>query len=74
MQYYKINVTEIEELQTISDIKALDEIFTKAKRTIVGGAPVLMGRKDANKKWDQFDELTTEEDLEQYKKGVFKYL
>ncbi len=74
MQDFKINVTEIEELQTIGDIKALDQVFSKAKRTIVGGSSVLLGRKDASKKWDQFDELTTEEDLEEYKKGVYKYL
>jgi hypothetical protein len=74
MQDFKINVTAIEELQTIRDIKALDQVFSKAKRTIVGGSSVLLGRKDASKKWDQFDELTTEEDLEEYKKGVYKYL
>ncbi len=74
MQDFKINVTEIEELQTINDTKALNQIFTKAKRTIVGGASVLLGRKDANQKWNQFEEITTEEDLEQYKKGVYKYL
>ncbi len=74
MQDFKINVTEVEELQTINDTKALDQIFTKAKRTIVGGASVLLGRKDANQKWNQFEKITTEEDLEQYKKGVYKYL
>ncbi len=53
--------------------KILRRLFF-AKRTIVGGSSVLLGRKDASKKWDQFDELTTEEDLEEYKKGVYKYL
>ena len=44
MQDFKINVGEIEELQTIRDTDSLDRIFEKAQRTIVGGDLVLLGR------------------------------
>lgn len=73
MQAYEINVTEIEELQTIANIRALDKIFTRANQTIVGGEKVILVRKAGGKK-EKFDEITTPEDLEAYKKGVYKYL
>ena len=73
MQAYEINVTEIEELQTIANLRALDRIFMRAQQTIVGGEKVLLIRKTGNTK-EKFDEITTPEDLEAYKKGVYKYL
>ena len=74
MQDFKINVGEIEELQTIRDTDSLDRIFEKAQRTIVGGALVLLIRKNSNGSKDKFDEISTEQDLKQYKEGVYKYL
>ncbi|HVG15810.1 MAG TPA: hypothetical protein VM935_12645 [Chitinophagaceae bacterium] len=71
MDEFIINVQEIEELQTIKSIAALDNIFTKAKRTITGGMPVWLVRGNSKEK---FDELTTEEQLAEYKAGVYKYL
>ncbi len=73
MQAYEINVTEIEELQTIANIRALDRIFNRARQTIVGGEKVILVRSSANRK-EKFDEITTAEDLEAYKKGIYKYL
>lgn len=73
MQAYEINVTEIEELQTIANTRALDNIFTRARQTIVGGEKVILVRSSANRK-EKFDEITTPEDLEAYRKGVYKYL
>lgn len=74
MNDYQINVTEIEELQTIRNVDALDNIFSKAQRTIVGGEKVILVRRHAGGRCDKFDELATEEDLANYKKSVYKYL
>ena len=74
MQEYRINVAEIEELQTIKNISALDRIFKDAKETIVNGEVVLLTRKGTNGTFEKFDELTTIDDLQQYKKSVYKYL
>ena len=73
MQAFEINVTEIEELQTIANLHALDKIFTRAKQTIVGGEKVILVRKTGSAT-QKFDEISTPEDLEAYKKGVYKYL
>jgi hypothetical protein len=74
MKEYVINVTHIEELQTISNIKELDKIFARAKSTIVNGEPVLLVRKQASGLTEKFDELTTLDALKEYKDGVYKYL
>lgn len=74
MTDYKINVTQIEELQTISDTDALETIFARAKSAIVNGAVVILLRKEASGKVNKFDELDTLEELETYRQQVFKYL
>lgn len=74
MPEYVINVAEIEALQMISDKQELEKIFTKAKSTIIQGGEVILGRKLKDEPLQRFDEITTEPDLENYKKGVFKYL
>ena len=74
MQDYKINVTEIEELQMIENIAELDRVFAKAHSAIVNGAAVVLYRKTVNQQDDVFDTITTEGDLEVYKAGVYKYL
>ncbi|MEI6947933.1 hypothetical protein V9K67_12115 [Paraflavisolibacter sp. H34] len=71
---YLINVTQIEELQTIQNRDALDQIFSRAERMIIGGGTVVLVRKYANGKSDKFDEFSTEQDLANYKKNVYKYL
>ncbi len=74
MQNFQINVSELEELQTIKDTESLDRIFAKGKRTVIGGALVVLIRKQADGTSVHFDEISTEEELKQYKKGVYKYL
>ena len=74
MQEYIINVTEIEELQTIKNTDALDKIFNKARQTVVGGGTVMLVRRHPDGRQDKFDELSTMEDLTAYKKSVYKYL
>ena len=74
MKEYVINVAKIEELQTLRDKTELEKIFDKAKSTIVNGERVLMIRKDRTGASQKFDEFSTLEDLELYKKRVLKYL
>jgi hypothetical protein len=70
----KINVGQVEEWQTLNDINTLENLFTKAKSTIVNGASVFLVRKDATGKSIKFDQMDTLDQLEEYKKTVFKYL
>lgn len=74
MTDYTINVTEIEEHQTLKDIEALERIFARAKSAVINGAKVMLVRKGADGKSNKFDEMDTLEALEIYKEGVFKYL
>ena len=73
MRDYVINVTRIEELQTLNDINELENIFAKAKSAIVNGEKAILTRKTKSAT-EKFDELSTLEELQQYKKQVFKYL
>jgi len=74
MTEYEIDVAKIEELQTLNDKDELEKIFSKAQSTIVNGENVILVRKQRNGSSQKFDELTTLEDLERYRKSVFKYL
>jgi len=74
MQEYTIDVGKIEELQTIKNTQALDRIFKDAKSTVVNGEAVWLVRKQVNAAVEKFDEITTLDDLETYKKSVYKYL
>ena len=74
MQDYVINVTEVEELQTLNDKDALDIIFERAQRVVVGGGTVILVRQNPNGHRDKFDSFSTESDLAAYKNNVYKYL
>ncbi len=74
MQEFQINVTQIEELQTLQYTDELDRIFKKASTTLVGGEKVILVRGNADGSMHKFDEITTLEDLAEYKEKVYKYL
>jgi len=74
MQEYIIDVTQVEEWQTINDIAALEQIFQRAKSTIVTGEPVVLVRSNRQGARQRFDVLTTLEDLDRYRTSVFRYL
>lgn len=74
MEDYIIAVNKVEELQTIRDLQALEAIFDRARRTIVGGCSVVLVRDNSNGGQDRFDTLTTEHDFEEYRERVFRYL
>jgi len=73
-QEYIINVAQVEELQMIKDVDEIMNIFAKAKSTIVQGGSVHLVRKNKGGDSAKFEDFTTAEDLERYKKNVFKYL
>lgn len=74
MLEYTIDVTEIEELQTIKNVDSLDIIFGRAERMIVGGGKVILVRRNPDGKKHKFDEISTESDLHAYRNSVYKYL
>jgi hypothetical protein len=74
MQEFIIDVTRVEEWQTIADTDSLERLFQRAKSTIVNGERVVLVRSDRSGKATPFDELTTLDDLERYRKQVFRYL
>lgn len=74
MEDFVIIVNRIEELQLIQDRHELELIFDKAKRTIVGGLDVILVRKNSNGSQERFETISTEHDLEEYRKRVFRFL
>lgn len=74
MREYVIDVSRIEELQTLNDKNELEKIFSKAQSTIVNGESVILVRKNKKGFSQKFDEITTLDDLVRYRKSVFKYL
>ncbi len=74
MREYVIDVSKIEELQTLNDKDELEKIFSRAQSTIVNGEKVILIRKDKNGKSEKFDEMSTESELEEYRERVFRYL
>jgi hypothetical protein len=73
MEEYIIPVNKIEELQMLNDKDALDAIFIKAKTTIVNGENVALVRESSGQTY-RFDEISNLDDLENYKKNVYKYV
>lgn len=73
MEDYTISVTQVEELQTIKDIQALETIMERARRTIIGGSNVLLCREQRGEQY-VFETITNESDFEKYREGVFRYL
>lgn len=74
MEDYTIEISNIEELQTLNNRDELENIFAKAKSAIVNGARVLFVRKSFSGKVEKFDEMDNLEELDGYKENVFKYL
>ena len=71
---YTINVNEVEDLQMTTSTVELEQMFTRAKSVVIQGGTVILTRKYADGRLENFDELTTEADLEEYRQTVFKYL
>ena len=74
MTDYIINVSKIEDYQTLNNTDELEKIFARAKTAIVNGAKVILSRKESSGQMNKFDEMDTLEALEIYKEQVFKYI
>lgn len=74
MNDYVINVGKVEEWQMINDVAALNEVFQRAKRTLVGGGVVALVREQRSGEAHRFEEFTNLDDFEQYRKQVYKYI
>lgn len=74
MEDYIISVNRIEELQMIKDIQSLESIMERARRTVIGGAAVILVRESADGKQEKFDAITDETGFRQYRERVFRYL
>lgn len=69
-----ITVNSIEEWQTLNDTNNLGRVFRKAQSVLVGGGKVVLERVQPSGEHYKFDEFTSLEDLEAYKKNVYKYV
>ena len=74
MEDFIISVSEVEEWQMTNDVAALDNLFQRAKRVLVGGGIVALVRTQVSGESYRFEEFTDLEDFEKYKKNVYKYL
>jgi len=74
MAEYIIYVGQREEYQMLNDRQALDAIFRKAQSAVVGGEVVALVRKTSSGQEYRFEEISTLEDLNEYKKNVYKYM
>ena len=74
MEDYIINVGKVEEWQMLKDLAALDELFQRARRVLVGGGTVALVREQRSGETYRFEEFTNLEEFDQYKKNVYKYL
>jgi hypothetical protein len=74
MEDYIISVGKVEEWQMTSDVAALDLMFDRAKRVLVGGGVVALVREQRSGDVYRVEELSTLEDLEEYRKGVYRWL
>lgn len=74
MEDFIIVVNKIEELQMIRDRQELELIFDKAKRTIIGGQEVILVRENSDGRQYRFQTFSNEQDFEDYRKQVFRFL
>jgi hypothetical protein len=74
MEDYNISVGKIEEWQMTNDIAALDIVFGRAKRVLVGGGVVVLVREQRSGEVYRVDELGSLPDLEAYRRSVYKFL
>ena len=74
MEDLVITVNKIEEWQTLNDTNNLGRVFRKAQSVLVGGGKVVLERVQPSGEHYKFEEFTSLEDLDAYKKNVYKYV
>jgi hypothetical protein len=71
---YIISVGNVEEWQMTNDIAALDLVFDRAKRVLVGGGVVALVREHRTGEVYRVEEFSTLVDFEKYRKGVYRWM
>lgn len=74
MEDYIISVGKIEEWQMTNDVTELDIVFDRAKRVLVGGGVVALVREQRSGPAYRFEEFSSLDDLEAYKRRVYRLL
>jgi hypothetical protein len=74
MEDYIISIGKVEEWQMTNDIAALDVVFDRAKRVLVGGGIVALVREQRSGDVYRVEEFSALEDFEKYRKGVYRFL
>lgn len=74
MEDYIISVGKVEEWQMTNDVVALDVVFERAKRVMVGGGVVALVREQRSGEVYRFEEFSTLEDFEEYRRRVYRFL
>ncbi|SFW28100.1 hypothetical protein [Chitinophaga sancti] len=74
MEDYVIIVNRIEDLQLTQDKDELVRILDRARRTIVGGMDVILVRQNRNGQQEKFQTISNEQDFEDYRKQVLRFL
>jgi hypothetical protein len=74
MEDYIISVGKVEEWQMTNDIAALDTVFERAKRALVGGGIVALVREQRSGEIYRVEEFSSLEDFEGYRGRVYRWL
>ena len=74
MEDFIISVGKVEEWQMTNDMAALDGLFQRARKTLVGGGIVALVREQRSGEAYRFEEFTDLEEFDRYKRNVYKYL
>ena len=74
MEDFILSVGKIEEWQMTNDHVSLDMVFDRAKRTLVGGGIVALVREQRSGEVYRFEEISTLEGLDEYRRRVYRYL
>ncbi|HXD76972.1 MAG TPA: hypothetical protein VN616_04145 [Puia sp.] len=74
MEDYIISIGNVEEWQMTNDVTALDTVFERAKRVLVGGGIVALVREHRSGEVYRFEEFSNLEDFEVYKRNVYRHL
>ncbi|HEV3326500.1 MAG TPA: hypothetical protein VG052_12875 [Puia sp.] len=74
MEDFIISVGKVEEWQMTNDVAALDRLFQRAKKALVGGGIVALVREQRSGEAYRFEEFSSLEDFEVYRRNVYKYL
>lgn len=71
---YTIEIGAIEELQNLKYSTEIEKILVRAHSTIIQGGTVVLQRTNPDGSGYQFERISSEEELEEYRNNILKYL